>query len=187
MAVEISRQNQPAATQGRVFVAIWPPAQVARRIARATAPLIEPAGGRPVHVDDLHLTLAFLGPLSPARTEAAIGAVRRVVHPRIQIELDRLGCFRRAGVLWLAPRAAPVGLIELHSLVSARLLDAGFAPERRTFKPHVTLSRRSRSIRAQRLESSIAWLADTLVVAISTPGVSSPPRYRCLTSVALGR
>ena len=187
MAVERSVQNRSAAVQGRVFVALWPHEGIARQIALAAATLVGRAGGRPVHPRDLHLTLAFLGPLSPARLEDAIGAVSTIAHPAIEIPLGRFGCFRRAGVLWLAPRARPVGLVELHSVVSARLLEAGFAAERRPFKPHITLARRNRPIRSQQLEPPIEWRAETLVVATSIPGASEPPRYRHLETIELGR
>lgn len=164
---------------GRVFIALWPPVEIATRIVRATAALVEQHRGRAVSAPDLHLTLVFLGELTSAQREAAAGALRRPLHAAFDLALDRLGCFRRAQVLWLAPRDPPPALLELQAALCERLAAAGFAAERRAFKAHLTLARRSAPMRARPLEAGIVWRADTLVLATSSPD-NVPPRYRRL-------
>lgn len=121
----------------RVFFALWPPVEVADAIAERMAAI--PVDGRRVAGERLHLTLAYHG-VSNAAGVAELE--RRADELRISafdLVLDRIGCFRRAGVVWLGPDAPPAPL--------ARLADA-LAPsdgnrQATVFRPHVTIARKA--------------------------------------------
>lgn len=177
--------TEEAAGHGRVFIALWPTAATAEAIASATAQFVGKSRGRAIHPADLHMTLAFLGELSPAQLDAAASVLRASTQAAFALRLDRLGCFRRARILWLAPHEPPVDLIELYERVWDRLASHGFTREERPFKAHITLARRSRPVRSRALASPIDWHVDSIVLATSRPDATGPPRYQALATQGL--
>ncbi len=128
----------------RVFLALRPPgplrsalAAVGRRQARA-------GGGRPVPAENIHLTLAFLGSLRPPQVEAvrrlAGGLEARAFHLR----LERLGLWRRGGILWAGGAETPPALAALVAALRDGLGRLGFQVDRRPFRVHLTLVRGAR-------------------------------------------
>jgi RNA 2',3'-cyclic 3'-phosphodiesterase len=184
MAGQQPREGTAAGT-GRVFIALWPPTEVAARIVRQTSAVVGMQRGRAAHTQDLHLTLAFLGELDAQKLEDATKVVARFEGPSFELELDRLGCFKGTGVLWLAPSRPSPRLGASYERVWHELAAIGFTPERRVFKPHITLARRARPMRALPLDPSISWRVETLALATSLPGTKGPPRYRRLSVRAL--
>jgi 2'-5' RNA ligase len=66
------------------------------------------------------------------------------------------------------------------------LLGCGFEPERRRYKPHVTLHRKVRHAEAGPLEQPIAWQAREFALAASEGGAPGQSRYRILHRWPLG-
>jgi RNA 2',3'-cyclic 3'-phosphodiesterase len=98
---------------------------------------------------NLHLTLRFLGDVDVDRLPGigeAIRGVGRRCHP-IKCALGPIGAFPKlthARVLWVGLSGDLSGLNELHRAVETGVSGVGFAPERRPFKPHLTLARARR-------------------------------------------
>ncbi len=133
----------------RLFVALEPPPGVRDALADwARTAVGEDPQLRLVAPAALHLTLAFLGERDAAEVPLLAPALARalgrgLVPPRDAHVLEPL---------WLAPRrphvltvavADPGGLLlSLHARVVAAVADAiDWEPERRAFRPHVTLAR----------------------------------------------
>lgn len=183
-----ARAEGHAGPARRLFFALVPEAEslaALQRIARALPPL---PGGRPVAADRLHLTLFFLG-MTPAAQlpciQAAAGSVR--ADP-FTIELERLGYWRHAGVLWLAPPSCPP-LTGLHLRLRAELAAAcpELILETREFRPHVTLMRGLRRPPrvAHALEVPLVWpVSDFVLLASGDSGYPVLGRWplgqRCL-------
>ncbi|HEX5314117.1 MAG TPA: RNA 2',3'-cyclic phosphodiesterase [Gammaproteobacteria bacterium] len=128
----------------RLFFALWPDPDTREAIARATCEAVERAGGRAVPVVNYHLTLAFLGE-QPERLLTALARMAAEVEPpRGRLRLDRLGCFEKAGVLWLGPERTPAPLRAWVRTFFAALASFGIAAERRPFAAHLTLARKIR-------------------------------------------
>jgi 2'-5' RNA ligase len=137
----------------RLFVALELPAAardalVAFRDAAADADV-----WRPVPVESMHLTLAFLG----ARPEGDVG----VIEPILRDVDPRAPRLRLGGALLLPPRRARVlcadlddvdgTLAALQSRVSDGLAEAGvYTPEKRPFRAHATVARLRARARAPR-------------------------------------
>ena len=154
----------------RLFFAVWPDAQAAKRLAGLARELAEVAGGKPVPAAKVHLTIAFLGSLAPDRAASAREAGAAVRAAPFDLDLDRLGSFRGARVAWAGCDGAPPGLARLHEALGRSLRHRGFEPEERAFAPHVTLVRRiERSVEGRGTET-IAWRADALTLVRSEPG-----------------
>lgn len=132
----------------RLFVALDLPGDVRSALA-AWADEAAPASVRRVPPGNLHLTLAFLGSRDADAASAVTGLLGEVVRP--------LAVQRTAGALWLPPRRPAVLTVALSAddalaalqrdLVAALEEAIGFEPERRAFRPHVTVGRVPRGTR----------------------------------------
>ncbi len=124
----------------RLFVAIELPASVRTVLGFLHAGV---PGARWTPVENMHLTLRFIGEVEEPRIEDIDRALLAVRSPRFSLELAGVGHFETSGqprALWAGvPKIAP--LIRLRDRVESALVRAGFAPEGRKFLPHVTLAR----------------------------------------------
>ncbi|MSO89114.1 MAG: RNA 2',3'-cyclic phosphodiesterase [Rhodospirillaceae bacterium] len=124
----------------RLFVAIELPASVRTVLGFLHAGV---PGARWTPVENMHLTLRFIGEVEEPRIEDIDRALLAVRSPRFSLELAGVGHFESAGqprALWAGvPKIAP--LIGLRDRIESALVRAGFAPEGRKFLPHVTLAR----------------------------------------------
>lgn len=123
----------------RIFVALDLPEPLIDALGRLQSRL---PGGRLVPPDALHLTLAFLSELTDAEVEAAHDALSGLAAPAIDLRLGDPAIFggRWGQALGLAAAPDPA-LLQLQSRILSRLHGAGLTPERRRFRPHVTLVR----------------------------------------------
>ena len=136
----------------RLFLAIDLPPQVRDAIAevqeraRRSCP-----GWRWVRAEGIHLTLRFLGEVTPADEARQRETWRRAVagHPRIRFDVGGLGVFPGGGrprVLWLGVKdASPAGdLGALAEELEETARNLGFEPDERPFSAHLTLARAER-------------------------------------------
>ena len=134
----------------RLFVALQIPSAVRGNLDALIKELraLEPASSakkvRWVRLENLHVTLKFIGETSPEKLEA-IGAALSAVHSMQPIELlfRGLGFFpneKRARVLWVGIEAPP-SLAALAGDVDLNLEKIGFRRESRPFTPHLTVAR----------------------------------------------
>lgn len=133
--------SDASAPAWRCFVALQPDAAAASALDALTDRLLHAMpGSRRVVRADLHLTLAFIGALTPiVATRIAARLAQRLAMPFCW-RIDRLGRFASARVAWAA---GPVDR-RLSALADDTrcLLDAeGIGYDRRAFVPHVTLLR----------------------------------------------
>jgi len=115
-------------------------AQLTLRLREGASPDV-----RWVRPEALHVTLRFLGNISPEQVEPLGRSVGTAVaeHSPFRLELGAVHYFpspRRPRVvaLELAPEAA---LVELAAAVERGTRAEGFEPEQRPFRPHLTLGR----------------------------------------------
>jgi RNA 2',3'-cyclic 3'-phosphodiesterase len=128
----------------RLFVAFRPPPEIRRHLLSLTGPL---PGARRQDDAQLHCTLRFIGEVDRHQAEDIAAALGGVSHAPLSLRLEGLGSFDKAGrvdTLWagLAPRD---GLATLHDRVERALHRVGLEPERRAYRPHITLARFPRS------------------------------------------
>ncbi|MFO1318865.1 MAG: RNA 2',3'-cyclic phosphodiesterase [Burkholderiales bacterium] len=125
----------------RVFYALWPSPSIARELALHGKALTVETGGRSMRPETVHLTLAFLGDVASDRLPELIALPPTVTGVPFGLDLDRLGVWSRNGIGWAAPSEPPEALIALQSALEGWLRTRGFAPDRRAFRPHITLVR----------------------------------------------
>ena len=124
----------------RLFFALEIPAPVKASLLRVSAPV---DGAKWQTVEQLHLTLLFLGNVPEEALPDISEALRDLPLAKFQLTVHGVGCFGQpetprnlwAGVSPEAPVAA------LHALLKERLGPMGFDFEKRPFRPHITLAR----------------------------------------------
>ncbi len=166
----------------RLFFALWPGDQQRLALTRVQQKLPNHPG-RLAHPEDLHITLVFLGDLDRDRRACAEEAADQVSGTPFALSLDRFGCFPRARVLWCGASERPQPLLDLLHALNGGLLGCGFRPERRPFKPHVTLARKARPLPARELTHPIPWPVSQFALVTARPG--ERPRYRLVREWSL--
>lgn len=149
-----------------MFFALWPDDATRSAISRATRDAVQRSSGRPIAKDRLHLTLAFLGSLSPAGLDVARGVPPIAVGP-FDITLDAVGLWPESRILWLAPMAPPDALGELEVTLWEELVMRGFNAEERVYRPHVTLARRAKPVEIE--IAPVVWPVRELALVESFP------------------
>jgi 2'-5' RNA ligase len=104
----------------------------------------DPVKWVPAH--QFHFTLKFLGEIPEPDADRALAALERAASEagRFAVGLRGLGAFpapARPSVLWAGLSEGAAELGALANRVEREMAQAGFAPERRPFKPHLTLGR----------------------------------------------
>ena len=124
----------------RLFVAIALPEDLRARLSELQQGV--PAA-RWVDPDNLHLTLRFIGEADGVQAHDLDAALTQVRAERFNVTLTGVDCFgrgRKSRALWTGVALCPE-LDRLRRNVEQAVQAAGFAPEGRKFKPHVTLAR----------------------------------------------
>jgi 2'-5' RNA ligase len=96
-----------------------------------------------VDPDSMHLTLRFIGEVSGADAEDIHVALSAINAPAFDVTVSGIGCFESGGkvrAIWAGVEKEP-RLIHLRDKIESALVRIGVEPERRKFKPHITLAR----------------------------------------------
>ena len=132
----------------RSFIAVEIPSEIQDTIAQHLASL-QKALPRPlirwVAPQNVHLTLKFLGDVSPINLETMAEALRieANAHRSFSMLVGGIGAFpnsRRARVIWIGLEAPP-SLSVLQHGVEAAAATLGYSAEDRPFSPHLTVGR----------------------------------------------
>jgi 2'-5' RNA ligase len=94
-----------------------------------------------VPVENLHITLAFLGKVSDRQLEPLTMFADEIRASGIELTLDELGYWHKPDLLWIGPSEIPTSLTRLADSVKGIRRRMGFRSESRAFVPHVTIVR----------------------------------------------
>jgi len=164
----------------RLFFALWPDPDVRNAMSALQANM----HGRQVHPQDLHLTLAFLGPQPIALLPRFEEMLARLPACELLLRLDLAGHFARNRIAWVGPHTAPPALRDLHAHIGEALDVHGVAWRgERDYKPHVTLARDA-SAPLDLVFTPIDWNVKEVALVESCPVESGMapggPRYRVI-------
>lgn len=162
----------------RLFYALWPDAVTRAALARQQTGL----QGRKTALQNLHLTLAFLGSRPLTALPVLKQLLTRLDHPAFKLQLDRVGYFQQKQIAWLGMCEVPDALLALQHGLMQQLAGHDISINQHArFKPHVTLARDEAQAPADILIEPIQWHADTVVLVESaTQGGASC--YRVLAT-----
>ncbi|HEY3486514.1 MAG TPA: RNA 2',3'-cyclic phosphodiesterase [Gammaproteobacteria bacterium] len=142
----------------RIFFALWPDAQVRNQLQKLLSQFTAEVGQRHAP-EDLHLTLVFIGQVGPEYYQCLRQTAVQVEFEPFAFELSRYGYFAKARVVSVEPDTAPL-LAELAQKLKNNLRSCGYKPERREYRPHVTLLRKSPPPLEPAAFEPIVWTAD---------------------------
>ena len=133
----------------RAFIAIRPSQDVLDRIAAFQAELRDGKWGgsfRSVQVQNLHVTLCFLGTVGSTAIGLLTSALAAATEQTACLELQcsGLGCFpdcRRPSVLWTSLEGDVESLRSLQASVIEHCASFGSHRETKPFRPHLTVAR----------------------------------------------
>ncbi len=169
----------------RTFIAIEIPPDIQDAISEQTATLRRVLA-RPlvrwVPVRNIHLTLKFLGDVSPANIELLCQMLltETAQHPPFDIEIGNLGVFpdrKRPRVLWIGVQA-PEALHALQRGIEAAAALLGYEPERRPFSPHLTIGRVNQRLTGEERQRVREALGNTHVGSLGRAVVEAVHLFR---------
>ena len=133
----------------RLFFALWPTAEQQAAMGEAARELVLGSGARGVPDSNLHVTLAFLGSVPEPRISDLAAIARRVADSGVaaqplRVSFDHVEYWKKAQVFCAVPSDARTAhdAGSLAAALQADLLAAGFAPDLKPFRAHVTLARK---------------------------------------------
>jgi 2'-5' RNA ligase len=150
----------------RAFIALTPPVTLQQSFADVQAALQRCSlAFRWVKPAQVHLTLKFLGDISPETIDPIAHAMQQAVITLtpFTMSIRSLGCFpnpTRPRVLWMGVDAPPDTLQPLHRRLEATLMPLGFAPDNHPFRPHLTLARGQQRVNSLQLTTVLEAYRD---------------------------
>lgn len=126
----------------RLFVALWPDAGTRTRLAAQAQSWHWPATARLEPPERLHLTLHFIGAQPRARVRELASGLARLPWAEADLALDQAAVWA-GGVAVLQASLLPAALADLYATIGHWLASEAIAPERRAWRPHVTLARKA--------------------------------------------
>lgn len=161
----------------RIFFALWPDAAVRGRLEQLLSTL-PPGPGRAHAVEDLHVTLVFIGQAHGQYYDCLRMAATRIEFEPFAFELSHFGYFAKAKIVSLEP-VASAPLSELARSLRNTLRGCGYKPDRREYHPHVTLLRKSPSLPQLKPFEPISWKVDRFCL-VESHEPKDGRRYRIL-------
>ncbi len=98
------------------------------------------ARGRFSAPENLHLTLVFIGEISPKKLDRIEAILETVTFAPFDVSVNRLGTFSN-GTLWWAGLREDKPLMMLQREIEYKLALGGFEMDGRRYSPHITLGR----------------------------------------------
>ena len=140
----------------RAFIAIEIPPEIQDQLKQLTSQFKQQLSGvyvKWVPVENIHLTLKFLGNVSVSNVDVLNKILDSETsnHHTFEVSVGELGAFpstRRPRVVWVKMQA-PSDLFEIQRCIEQATARLGYATDKRSFKPHLTLGRVPRNANAE--------------------------------------
>ena len=145
-------------TDLRLFVAVEPPREMRAQLYAALGSLRERYEGVKWEQEDkLHFTLKFLGEVSEAVVPQIEASLQRIAEATrsFPAAFGGVGCFpslSRPRIIWAGLRQGGQEMSALQTKIERELVAIGFEPERKPFRPHLTVGRIKRRVRLMNLD-----------------------------------
>ena len=180
----------------RLFFALWPDDEQRTALTHAAARIVRHCGGRPVPGENLHVTLCFLGSVPDPRL-AELGEIARraaAAFPGdalpIAVSLETLEHWAKAQVLTVLERkdkaqGSASGAPALARFLSTETAAAGFSPDLKPFRVHVTVARKVARPPRPGVIREVQWSFDAFAL-IESRTLPEGPVYSVVEPYLLG-
>ena len=145
----------------RLFFALWPDEDVRSQLVRVSRNIPLTRQGRLISKANLHITLHFIGNTDVENANCLQQVASRVIAQPFSLKIDKVGQFKRAAIVWVGCRSVPRELDELHRQLGEVISTCDFEPEKRNYRPHVTLFRKAALGEADPGITPIEWQVDS--------------------------
>ncbi|MGN0193727.1 MAG: RNA 2'-phosphotransferase [Pseudoramibacter sp.] len=126
----------------RLFIGLHLPHSQCRAIERAQDDLKrQGVTGRYTPVENLHMTLAFLGSCDEKAVDQLVQLMKKIKFRAFSLQLAEGGHF--GDLVWIGTKSQPA-LERLAGQLRKALDRAGFAYDKKPFKPHITILRKAK-------------------------------------------
>lgn len=153
----------------RLFFALWPDEEVRAQLAHWSRELHAACGGRPTRLENLHVTLAFLGSVEDTCVEEVERAAGEVIPRGISLVLNRPGYWKHNRIAWAGASAVPGQLDAMVAELRNALTRSNIGFDAKPFVSHVTLLRDAREPRAMPALDPIRWNLEGFALVRSVP------------------
>ncbi|MEM2917074.1 MAG: RNA 2',3'-cyclic phosphodiesterase [Candidatus Bathyarchaeia archaeon] len=112
---------------------------------------------------NIHITMRFLGNISPNMIERIHEEMKKISFTPFKIEVKGVGAFpnlRRPTVVWAGIRKGTEQLRNIFQQLEPRIQALGFKPDPKGFSPHLTIARVKTGKNKAELTACINTLAD---------------------------
>ncbi len=147
-----------------IAVEIERPELIAKLEAMQREILSSEADLRPVERDNLHITMRFLGDITPSVVERIIDMLSQLKFQAFSASLHGVGVFPKMTfprVIWVGVAEGHEELVGIHQQIEEGLMQLGFRREHEKYSPHITLFRVRSGRGRERLVEALMKHQDT--------------------------
>ena len=140
----------------RLFFALWPPPDVAEKLHAWALEAQRQSGGRVTPLENIHLTLAFLGDVE----EGAVASLKSTVFKEKahSLPIEHAECWKHNSIVWVGPERTPPELVQIAAHLKA---------DKKPFAAHITLIRKAGRAAALPRLPEIRWPVEEIVLVRS--------------------
>jgi 2'-5' RNA ligase len=126
----------------RLFFALAPALEQNSALMAEVAPLIAQLGSQPVPAQNLHATLCFIGSIEEERLDALRAAAASLRGRPARLRFDALEYWETPKILCATSSRDSSDANELAIALGEAAVAAGFSPDIKPFRAHLTLARK---------------------------------------------
>ncbi len=164
----------------RLFFALWPNKVVLSELKQLSQSITQGIVGKVVSLENLHITLAFIGNVDVTIKPCLQQAAATVQIQPFNLILDQIGYWPKTHILWLSTHHIPELLLHLVTQLTTALQDCGYHAQQRPFQPHVTLMRKASRFETVPIINPIRWSVQDFCLVRSTT-LAKGAHYEILT------
>ena len=136
----------------RLFFALQPTAAQSAALVARTARVVEKLRGQRVPAENMHATLCFVGAVAEEKVDALRAAAATIRARELKLRFGQLEFWDKPRVLCATGNEESEAAHELARQLAEVTVAAGFAPDIKPFRAHLTLARKVDAAEAAKFE-----------------------------------
>lgn len=138
----------------RLFFALQPGLEQNTSLVEQVAPLVARLGAQRVPAENLHATLCFVGAVAEERISLLKEVAAGIRGQVSAMDFDAIEYWEKPKIICAtaSDEAAAAPARKLAQQIAAAIIDAGFSPDFKPFRAHLTLARKVLAVNAATIE-----------------------------------